>query len=343
MNRSPTTTRSGLALVCAAAALLLGIGVSACKDSLGLTLPNGPGGGAGVVSGIVTNHSAGAPVGGLTVTAGGRAAITDSAGRYQLTGVPLGGPIPVSINGQNILFRSLSYTMAASRSDVSPDVLVDSLPFSIEFYRFFVRNGFEGALQPTNPWTVDPSFYVRTIVEGTEIRVSPIVIAAMEADFRQSVPALSGGRRRVAAFESGEEIRPPLTGWVNVNFFPSITGAFGQSSVGGDSGVMQLRWFGPPDTNNDLHCASAEVFVADHEITHTMGFYHTPNPLEDSFSGDGCSGTLRSDKVKFHADVMYSRPRGNRDPDIDPLELVHAHAPGAPDRPMVTCTLRLRR
>lgn len=325
-------------------ALLTGIlaGAAACRNSTDFSIPGAPTSDItrnATISGRIVAYGSGQPVAGATVILAGRAAVSDSTGGYTLTGVPGSGVGAVTVSGPNLLFRTMMFQLAPSRTDVGLDVLLDTAPFSIQFYRYFVRNGYDqSGLVSTNPWTINPSFYVKTIVEGTEIRVDPEVIARIEANFRRSVPELSGGRFQVAAFESGEAERPAREGWVNVDFVPSLGGAFGRASVGGNQGIMELRWFGPPGiSSNELHCFSNELFTADHEITHTMGFWHTPNPIEDSFSGEGCAGAPRADHVRYHAGVMYSRPRGNRDPDIDPSDIVHAQAPGAGGRALVAC------
>ena len=318
-------------------------GAAACRGSSDFTIPGAPTSDIarnGTISGTVVAYGTGAPVAGATVLLAGQAVVTNAAGRYTLTEVPGSGVGAVTVSGPQFLFRTMMFQLAASRSDVNLDVLLDAPPFSAQFYRYFVRNGFEQTgLVATNPWTMNPSFYVRTIIAGSDppLRIDPAVVAHLEANFRRSVPELSGGRFQVAAFESGETVRPPTEGWVNVSIVVEIPGgAFGRASVGGNQGVMELRWFGPPGlVNNFLNCFSTELFTADHEITHTMGFWHTPNSDFDTFSGEGCAGAPRPDHVRYHAGVMYSRPRGNRDPDIDPSNLVHVQASGA--GPVVVC------
>jgi hypothetical protein len=91
--------------------------------------------------------------------------------------------------------------------------------------------------------------------------------------------------------------------------------------------------------NNPYNCASIPLQVADYLITTTMGYYQTANALTDEFSGPGCPGMGRPANTRYHASVMYSRPPGNIDPDVDPASSAHvvgfAAAPAVVTRPVV--------
>ena len=111
----------------------------------------------------------------------------------------------------------------------------------------WVRNALESSnIEVTRPWTRSPSFYVRMVVMGanapTTTRVDPAVVDRIRDLFEKSVPELSGGRFRVAAFETGDEERPAQDGWVNVTFYQQLGNAFGTSTVGGNSGTMSIRY-----------------------------------------------------------------------------------------------------
>ena len=95
---------------------------------------------------------------------------------------------------------------------------------------------------------------------------------------RSRCPRCLAGRFRVAAFETGDRRRPAQEGWVNLTFYPQLGGAFGTSTVGGNSGTMSIRYgMVSSPTTNPNNCMTPEVSIADHEITHTMGFWHTPD------------------------------------------------------------------
>jgi hypothetical protein len=299
-----------------------------------------PGGGTGgSLSGVVVARDGGAPVSGATALFAGVAAATGADGRFTLNGVPSSGTGVVTITASGYVFRGVPVTLGVTRTDLRFDLIQDALPFSLEFYRAFVRNQFESqVLEPTARWTRAPSFYLKTTVETTGVVVPDDVVARMRDVIANSVPELSGGAFEMAAFETGTETRPPADGWVTITFYPELSGgAFGRSSVGGNSGVIELR-YGMVSSNftNPGNCLSPEVSLIDHEIVHTMGFWHTRNVWVDSFSGPGCPGSGRPEHVRYHAGVLYSRPPGNVDPDIDPMESARPNA-GVGMRPMAEC------
>jgi hypothetical protein len=135
-----------------------------------------------------------------------------------------------------------------------------------------------------------------------------------------------------------------IDGWVNVTFYDQLGAAFWPVNVGGNSGTISIR-FGmvSTQTTNPFNCQTPEVGVADHEITHTMGFYHTPNVYIDSFSGNGCPGNNRPDNTKYHAAILYSRPVGNIDPDVDPDTIANTTGPADRQRLVISCVLGGRR
>ena len=316
---------------------------SACGGSAPVTpgtLGPPPGGGTGgSISGTVVNRDGRAPISGATVLFAGVATATDTEGRFALNGVPSSGTGVVTINAGGHLFRGVAVTLGTSRTDLSFDLIHDALPFSLEFYRAFVRNQYESrTLQPTARWTRAPSFYLKTTVETTGVAVPDDVVGRIRDVIANSVPELSGGRYQMAAFETGTAARPAADGWVAITFYPELSGgAFGRSSVGGNSGVIELRYgMVSSDLTNPGHCLSPEVSLVDHEIVHTMGFWHTRDVFYDSFSGPGCPGSSRPAHVRYHAEVLYSRPPGNIDPDVDPIESAQIQGSAAP-RPIVEC------
>ena len=338
MRASSSRSTSGARIVrIAAVAACLASGMLACTEQTFLipTPPNVPRDGS--IAGSVVEFGSSAPVAGAALIMGGSATVTDAQGRFTLTGIPSTGEGAITVSAPGFVFRGQMFSLASARTGILLDLISQRPPFSLDFYRFFVRDGFEGSvLQRTAPWSKNPSFHVTTVVENTTIPVDPAVIAAIEVNFRKSVPELSGGRLQVEAFETGPAPRPAEDGWVNVIFSNDLQGALGRATVGGDSGTIWLRpglqSTGVTNTNN---CSTPEVFIADHEITHTMGFWHTPDLIADTTSGIGCPGAPRPAHTVLHAGIMYSRPRGNRDPDIDPTEILHATAPGR--APVVIC------
>jgi hypothetical protein len=323
---------AGIALLCASC--------DGYSTPSALPLPTPGGGGNGTLTGNVVTQSDRSPVAGATVTLSGVAKNTDAQGAFTLTGVPDSGPGGLTVQAPGHLLRGVALELAPSRS-VTVDIIRDAPPFSLFFYQSFVRNGLESlTLLETRRWTMNPSFFFVTTVAESGLTVPEDLLQQIQNNFAQSVIDLSGGRYQVAAFDSGPDFPEPQEGWVIVTFAASLFGgALGRSSVGGNTGTMALRYDpGLPSNSitNPHGCSHPVLSIADHEITHTMGYWHTFDVINDTFSGPGCSGA-RQDYVRYHANVMYSRPKGNKDPDIDPVDVLQSQSP-VPARPtIVSC------
>ena len=300
--------------------LLAAIATACDNESPGPSLlPDLPTPGAGTMTGTAVHYEGGAPLSGATVVLAGIVVRTDAQGRFTLNNVPEAGTASITVTAPGYVFRGAPFVLAPNR-DVRIDVLQDAAPFSLEYYRQWVRNGANATtFTTTRPWTVNPNFYLRrTMDDGTAV-VPDSVIDEIRRVIAASIPDLSGNRIQMGVFEVGDVARPVETGWVNITF-SAATSFFGQSTVGGNSGTIHLRYFAGASNpiTNPRNCSSAEVATIDHEITHTMGFWHTTQIETDSFSGPGCPGNNRPDFVRYHSAVMYSRPVGNLDPDVDP-------------------------
>jgi hypothetical protein len=284
---------------------------------------------------------------------------TNPDGRFTWSGFPLPsgrlqfwmaqGRVP---EFGDIVPRDVGVALLQARDGVVVDVIRDAPPFSMTFYEEFVRNARDGSgTAATRPWTLDPSFYIRTTHVDTGEAIPGFVIDGIENVFRNSVPQLSGGRRQVAAVERGTEERPLRDGWVNVQFQIDLptSGAQGQATVGGNQGNLWIQYL--PDNPRLFDPGSSCAFalgVADHEIAHTMGYYHAtsiPGVVERPMQSlDFCQGTPRPEIVRYHANIMYSRPFGNLPPDRDPASVVYQQT-GAAARPgpVVACALEQHR
>jgi len=304
-------------------------------------VPTGGGntGSTKMISGTLLSYGDRTPLTGVAITLGQSISTTDNQGRFSFANAPTSGGAVLTASPPGHLFRGFGVSLSQAPANLIIDAIRDAAPFSLAFYRAWARNGFESLeLQATKPWTRDPSFYVQMLVDGTTTRVDPDVVEQIRQDFVKSIPDLTGGKFHLASFETGDAPRPLADGWVNLTFYTQLGGAFAQSSVGGNSGTMSIRYgMVSSQTTNPTNCSSPEVSLADHEITHTMGFWHTQNVFADSFSGTGCPGAPRPDHIRYHSTVMYSRPVGNKDPDLDPAPTTGLQAPGSETRVVVSC------
>lgn len=234
---------------------------------------------------------------------------TDARGGFALQ-VP-GSIIRLFMSAPGYLNRGSRISVSGSHSDVILDLIRASPPFSLEFYRQIARNGYEESfLQPLRPWTIAPSFYIRTVTEDTGEAIPSPIINGVKRVLVNAVPELTGGRLSVASLETGIDSRSSQDGWVLVTFARSLGGDGGRATVGGNSGNIWLL-YDPDDPTNPFNCESRTVAAADHEIVHTMGYYHTGPPWGslafDFQSGQGCPGVGRPARTTYHAAVMYSR------------------------------------
>lgn len=327
-------------------ALSVGVVVAACNSPSrrqdALTLPTAAGAGNGNIKGSLTMFSTSQGIAGATVKLGNVSTVSDAAGAFQLVGTPEAGTGVITASASGFVFRGVAFNLTPAKAGATLDLIRDAAPFSFTFYREFARNALEGSqLELLKRWTVNPSFYFQQLTKDTGTRVPDNIIQSIQDNFTNSVPELSGGRFSVAAFDKGDGARDQADGWVNVIFYTNILGGYlGSSSVGGNSGNINIRY--DPNLASNLNtnpygCSSIPLAVADHEIIHTMGFWHDDDALNNEFSGPGCPGAGRPAITLYHANIVYSRPVGNMDPDVDPLTTAHLIAPGAGSHPMVTC------
>jgi hypothetical protein len=295
--------------------------------------------GTGIVSGALVGNQDRQPIAGAQLRANGTTLLTNANGEFQLTGLPEGS-VQVELSGAGLVTRVTNLGVSGTRTNVTLDVIRDAAPFDLSFYRQFARDGTANpaALESLKPWTVAPSFYMRTVTDDTGEAIAPDVLAGVRRVVMNSVPELSAGRFSVAAFETGSDARAFQQGWVNVTFFRTFptSGAIGDANVGGNIGQIRLA-YDAARLEPRIDCDRWIVAVADHEIVHTMGFYHTGGSLDAVFNSVGCTGTGRAERTRYHAAVMYSRPRLNRDPDRDP-ETVFLATSGDRMPMVVSCT-----
>jgi len=287
-----------------------------------------PPAGDGSVSGTVVSVVLGAPIPGASVKVGDWSATADANGRFTVTGVPAIGEFPVIIDAPGHFQRRTSVRLRylASHPDLEVDLIPTSAPFDYTFFRQFARNELvrgQTGLEPLRPWTMAPSFYIRTVLDPTGETIPTEIVSHVTTVLVNGVREYSGGKMSSAGVETGTEDRPAASGWVNVIFRRELSGpnVAGQATIGGNQGTMLLR-FDPDDprlyVDDPSGCYARVVQVAAHEIQHTMGYYHTTGAYVALYEDPDCDAAGLSERLRYHAAVMYSRPRGNVDPDTDP-------------------------
>ena len=322
--------RLGLALivVCPCVAAACGGGSSSSSASSGGSTPSTPTTPTAPtntwsVAGQVVATGTTAGVGGATLTPGWSltAVSADAQGNFQLGDVanPPSTPYPVALTANGFVEHDVWITWArGARSGVSLDMIRNAAPFSMDFYRQFVRGTYDqdGAPWPVLRWTTAPSFYVRTVDQNGRA-IEPEVLTRVYDAIRAAVPAFTAGTYSVAALETGTETRDQKPDWINVVILrdPNEHRVCGYSYIGANPGSITL--------NDDVcSCGSNKIpgAVTMHEVGHAMGFFHVSDrsSLMYPFVAGDCPAGALSPAESYHARVAYARPRGNTDPDKDP-------------------------
>jgi hypothetical protein len=120
------------------------------------------------ISGTLVANPDAQPVGGASITVTGGSPVTsNAAGQFSISGAgtqPVG--VRVSISATGYVRRDTSIQAGSNRSGLVIDLIRDSAPFSLSFYREIARSSLDGALRTTRRWHQDPSFYIQTIDEN---------------------------------------------------------------------------------------------------------------------------------------------------------------------------------
>lgn len=191
-------------------------------------------------------------------------------------------------------------------------------------YKQLVRGDLDSdELQPVRRWTSPPRISLHPIDdEGRP--VPPHVMRLIRETVPRAVEAWSGG-----AFTgvSLEEVDTPdwQEGWIVMHALRS------RSSEHCGTASWRFRRAGEIFAArielvlDKCGCGSQRIApaVISHEIGHALGFLHVEQgrrimaPRQRSNCGS-FEREVISDEEGFHARIAYSRPPGNRDPDIDP-------------------------
>lgn len=277
------------------------------------------------ISGSVSDTTSHAAVGGATITPSwSLPAVTAGAGgEFSLgssTANPPTTPYDLSVSASGYLTRRQWVTwQAGARSGIAFDLIRNASPFSLDFYGQFVRGTYDqsGAPWPVLRWNAAPSFYVKTVDQNGRA-IEPEVLTVVLASLARAVPIYSGGVYGAAAVESGTTERASAANWINVNILrePTQRTICGTSRIGANPGEITLY-------DDVCSCGSVKIpgSVVLHEVGHALGFFHVGDRgsvMYPTIPGN-CPAGEPSASERFHATVAYSRPRGNTEPDNDPI------------------------
>ena len=209
--------------------------------------------------------------------------------------------LPVSLNG--FVSREAWITSSTPTVDLIPEP-----GFDLTFYRQFVRGALDGRTDPIRRWTQAPSIYLQ------RTGLSDATVAALERAARDVVPALTGGRFQVAAWDTGLERRSAQSGWIVVELVtePAVNSC-GRAEISAGHIWLNIAAL----CHHQGHAVHAPLFA--HELGHALGFYHVRDDaaLMTDLRNIWLTGTITA-RERHHAALAYARPVGSRDVDVDP-------------------------
>jgi hypothetical protein len=271
------------------------------------------------VSGTLVSNPDGQPIASATLSVSGASPVVSNAsGQFSISGAgtqPV--VVTVSISATGYLKRGTLILGGSTRSGIVIDLIRDSAPFSLSFYREIARGSLDGALRPTRRWHENPSFYIQTVDEnGAD--VSKFLVDSALSVINDIVADATAGQYRAGGIETGTSTAVAGPGTIRIWFPNGSIGAAGIASGVGANPCTVRVWQG------DVPSAVTQVIA--HEIGHCLGLNHITvtglPPTPQGLMGKNGPGSLKiprlTDIEKFHAAILYSRPDGNVDLDIDP-------------------------
>ena len=296
--------------------------------------PASPGPGT-VVQGQTVNAVDGTPASNLSVRIGGRFPMsTDGSGFFQVD-VHNSAAQRAVIEGSAFVERETQMTASAARTRVS------MIPKSFDLGAF--DEMFRTSNAQLQRWTQRPSLVILAAVmeyrnnastyAATNEQLTEPEIAQLTAHMNEGLAFLTGNT--FTSFSSveierpagGSRVNPLRAGQIVVGRYtgiPSLTKTigFGQWSEQPDGSIFGGAMYLDRDFDRD---DNRRRLLRIHELGHALGYQHVESR---SSIMNPSIGPEPSDFDRTGAAIAFSRPVGNRSPDVDPSSAVLASVSG---------------
>jgi hypothetical protein len=298
-----------------------------------------------VLSGTVRETLTGAPVADASLDFWQMETVTtDASGRWTLsrTGTAA-SPIYTEVKAPGYIDRRVYVTwQSGGRGDIAIDMIRDSAPFSLTFFRQIVRNDFDspGQYQHMRRWTTAPNFYLNTFNPRTGHHLLQRQVDLIASTIRHVVPQITSGQFGAGLIEVGSGERAPQQDFINIEITHEPTEKYcGRAQVGANPGRI---WFNYERCVNTCRGEEIGANIVAHEVGHAMGlWHHNQQGIMDPFVQPGaCHIRDFSAAERHHSALLYARQPGNADPDWDQPSTLTATGPGSP--PVVSCSMTER-
>ena len=301
--------RPGCLLVLAAT-----LSLAACGGKgPGAPSPVEPGIPAGTALTFLSGETA-EPVAGAAVTVAGRSFTSGATGEIVLAErVPLGNAMDVTANGfleRQTVLRSATVTRFTLWPSTSPTGLTEAISAAIVYTSSTCP--FDAAQSGRSPLErLRPGVSQVAVAVSSEIAADPAAQAAVMAGVGTINTATQGRVTYFIGSQAGGEaatftlvVDPQDTGCLVLRHAATTYPTFSPAGItGGKMVFCSLQ-------------AARDPLLVTHELGHTFGFGHSPDPADMMF----CAGTLRRDFSPREAllmALMLQRSPGNRFPDDD--------------------------
>lgn len=220
-----------------------------------------------------------------------------------VTGAPVAG-FTALVAGSRLTISAPGYVTRETRSNATSVDIIPEAGFDLGFYRQLARGALDGPMDPLRVLSRAPSVYLQTA------GVPASDVSALEQAALAIVPAMTGGRFQLQAWEVGAGTRPESVGWIVVDIVNDDSPC-GRSATGAPAGHVWLNI-----ARQCQHAGyTAHPGVLAHELSHSLGFRHVDRP--GSLMRSGYEVSQPSELERRHAAIAYHRTAGNRDVDVD--------------------------